>query len=56
MIYESRHVRLPLHLFIHVLFMHHEACEILVPRPGIERVPSALEQHSLNHWTAREAL
>ena len=27
---------------------------ILVPRPGIEPVPSAMEAWSLNHWTARE--
>ena len=30
------------------------ACRILVPRPGIEPVPPALEVWSLNHWTARE--
>ena len=30
------------------------ACAILVPRPGIEPAPPALEAHSLNHWTARE--
>ena len=30
------------------------ACGILVPRPGIEPVPSALEVQSLNRWTARE--
>ena len=29
------------------------ACGILVPRPGIELVPSAVEARSLNHWTAR---
>ena len=27
---------------------------ILVPRSGIELTPSALEEHSLKHWTARE--
>ena len=32
----------------------HEACKILVPLPGIELVPLALEAQSLNHWTARE--
>ena len=31
------------------------ACGILVPRPGIEPAPPALEAQSLNHWTAREA-
>ena len=30
------------------------ACGILVPRPGMEPVPSALGVQSLNHWTARE--
>ena len=30
------------------------ACGILVPRPGIESMPLALEVQSLNHWTARE--
>ena len=32
------------------------ACGILVPRPGIEPVPPAVEAQSLNHWTAREVL
>ena len=27
---------------------------ILVPRPGIEPVPPAVEAQSPNHWTARE--
>ena len=27
---------------------------ILVPQPGIEPAPSAVEAQSLNHWTARE--
>ena len=30
------------------------ACGILVPQPGIEPVPPAVEARSLNHWTARE--
>ena len=30
------------------------ACGILVPQPGIEPVPPALEAQSLNHWTTRE--
>ena len=29
-------------------------CGILVPRPGIEPTPPALEVWSLNHWTTRE--
>ena len=32
------------------------ACGILVPRPGIEPMPHALEDQSLNHWTTREVL
>ena len=32
----------------------HAACGILVPQPGIEHVPPALEAWSLNHWTSRE--
>ena len=32
----------------------HAACEILVPQPGIEPTPPALEAQSLNHWTTRE--
>ena len=27
---------------------------ILVPRPGVEPVPSAVEEQRLNHWTPRE--
>ena len=30
------------------------ACGTLVPRPGIKRMPPAVEAQSLNHWTARE--
>ena len=30
------------------------ACGILVPQPGIEPTPLAVEAWSLNHWTARE--
>ena len=33
----------------------HAACRILVPRPGIEPVPPAVEAQSPNRWTAREA-
>ena len=33
----------------------HEACKILVPQPGIELVPLALEAQSLNHWTAEKS-
>ena len=30
------------------------ACRILVPQPGIEPVPPAVEVWSLNHWTTKE--
>ena len=30
------------------------ACRILVPQPGIEPVPPAVEAQSPNHWAARE--
>ena len=29
---------------------------VLVPQPGIEPTPHALEVQSLNHWTAKEVL
>ena len=32
----------------------HVACGILVPRPGIEPMPPAMEAWRLSHWTARE--
>ena len=35
-------------------WLHHAACGILVPTPGIKAVPPAVEAQSLNHWTARE--
>ena len=31
-----------------------EACRILVPWPGTEPMPAAVERWSSNHWTARE--
>ena len=37
-------------------WFHHEACRNLIPWPGIEPIPPALEAKSLNHWTAREVL
>ena len=43
--------------FFQFIFCPHcEACGILVPRPGIEPIPPAVEARSLNHWTAREVL
>ena len=38
----------------HFFFFCCVACGILVPRPGIELVPPALEAWGLNHWTTRE--
>ena len=32
---------------------HHTACEILVPQPGINLLPT-VESQNPNHWTARE--
>ena len=48
------------YFFIFLIFIlfyfwpHRTACGILVPRPGIEPVPPAVEARCLNHWTARE--
>ena len=33
---------------------HHVACRILVPQPGIEPMPPAVEVWCLSHWTVRE--
>ena len=41
-------------LFCFVFWPCHAACRILVPWPGIEPMPPAVEAQSLNHWTARE--
>ena len=30
------------------------ACRILVPQPGIEPAPLALEAQGLEHWTTKE--
>ena len=44
-----------IHLIIFFFFWScGEACRILVPRPGIEPVPSAVKALSPNHWTARK--
>ena len=34
----------------------HMACGILVPQPGIEPAPSAVQVWRPNHWTARELI
>ena len=42
-------------VFIFYIFRPcHVACRILVPRPGIEPAPPAVEAQHLNHWTTRE--
>ena len=41
------------YLFIY-FWLYPTACRILVPWPGIEPAPPALEARSLNHWTTRE--
>ena len=43
------------HFFLTFFFGPHPAAYvILVPRPGIEPLPTAVEVQSLNHWTGRE--
>ena len=41
-------------IIILIFWPCHVAWGILVPRPGIEPVPSALEAWSFNHWTTSE--
>ena len=41
-------------LFVCLFWPWHIACGILVPWPGIEPVPPAVEARSPNHWTTRE--
>ena len=45
---------LKLFLFTYLFWPHCAACGILVPQPGIEPVPPAVEGWSPNLWTARE--
>ena len=40
--------------FLFFFFLHHAACRILVPRPGMEPTPPAVEAQSPNYWTARQ--
>ena len=37
-----------------IILLWLQGCGILVPQPGIESTPLALEAQSLNHWPARE--
>lgn len=41
-------------LILLIFWMHHATCGNLLPQPGIEPTPPALEARSLNHWTSRE--
>ena len=41
-------------LIKNVFWLYHAAGGILVPQPGIEPVPPALEAQNLNHWTTRD--
>ena len=40
--------------FFFLLFFDCVACGILVPYPGIELAPPAVEAWRVNHWTTRE--
>ena len=41
-------------IFIFIFWLHSRACGILLPRPGIEPMPPAVEAQILNHWNTRE--
>ena len=41
-------------IFFFFFWPHDREYRILVPWPGIEPVPSAVEAWNLNHWTTRE--
>ena len=43
-------------LLLKILQLYCEACGILVPRPGVEPTPHAVQGQSFNHWTPREIL
>ena len=40
--------------FFNFFLLHRTACGILVPGPGIQPRPLAVESRTPNHWTARE--
>ena len=44
----------PTFFFFLIFLAMQQGCGILVPRPGTEHTPFALEAQILNHWTARE--
>ena len=41
-------------LYFFIFWLHCTACRILVPQPGIEPVPLAVEMWTPNHWTTGE--
>lgn len=41
-------------MIIFLLWPLRAACGILIPRPEIESMPSAVEVWSFNHWTSKE--
>ena len=43
-----------LSFFVFTFWLHRAAGGILVPQPGIQPAPPAVEAWSLNHWAARE--
>ena len=43
-------------IYLLIFWLHCATCRIIIPRPGIEPVPSAVKAQSPNHWTAREFL
>ena len=43
-----------LYFYLFIFWPHGAACRILVPQPGIEPVPPAVEARSFNYWAARE--
>ena len=46
---------IPWNLFFFLIFWPSwAACRILVPQPGRESMPTAVEAQRLNHWTSRE--
>ena len=51
-LYTCMHVYM--YIYLHIYRLHCVACGILIPQWGIEPMPTAVESHSLNHWTTRE--
>ena len=43
-----------MNIYTYFFWLRPVACGILVPQPGTEPMPPAVEAWSLNHWTARE--